>query len=445
LSRNLVGRRALGIALLASSALLLASTAALYLVEYRRRLASVEADARSLFEAQAPGIVEALWDYDAELARILADSMRNYPFIEYVALRDEEGGLIESGKRRPGAARLSYPLRKDRGGGASVAVGELALEIDRPRILAEAGRQALVSAALQALLLAASSAIVLALFDRMVTRHLSAIAARMDRLEPGGRGPPLSLDKREVGDELDVLVASFNAMRENLDSAAASERRAMEELARSLREKETLLQEVYHRTKNNMQMIASFLSLEAAASEDEGLRATLAGMIGRITSMALVHKKLYESRDLSRIDLGDYLRDLVAEIGRACLAERAGIGIELEAEGGTICALDAAIPCGLAVNELAVNAARHAFPGGRPGRIRVGLARKAGGDVELSVADDGIGLPPGFDFRRDGGLGLQTVLSLVEGQLRGRLSLGPGPGTSWTAEIGEAALGLPRP
>ena len=217
--------------------------------------------------------------------------------------------------------------------------------------------------------------------------------------------------------------------------------RAEEAVARSLREKEVLIQEVYHRTKNNMQLISAFLSLEAEASGDERVAAALRDMIGRISSMALVHQKLYMSKDLSRIDLGDYVRDLASTVAGAYLEGRRGVSVSVEAEEGIVAVIDVAVPLGLVLNELMVNSAKYAFAGRESGMIRVRLRRASRSALELIVSDDGVGLPEGFDYRRDGHVGLQTVVSIVELQMRGRLSLGPGPGTAFAALVRDDLFG----
>jgi len=217
--------------------------------------------------------------------------------------------------------------------------------------------------------------------------------------------------------------------------------RAEEAIARSLREKEVLIQEVYHRTKNNMQLISAFLGLEAESSGEERVAAALRDMIGRISSMALVHQKLYMSKDLSRIDLGDYVSDLASSIACAYLEGRRGISVSVDIEPGIVSVIDVAVPCGLVLNELMVNSAKYAFAGRESGTISVSLRRVAASTLELSVSDDGVGLPELFDFRRDGHVGLQTVVSIVEMQMRGELTLGPGPGTSFTAAIRDDLFG----
>ena len=350
-------------------------------------------------------------------------------------MKDARGSLVESGTKKAGSLSRGYALARKVPGRADVALGELFIEIDSRKILSDVGGQVFVSLVFQVLCLFVESFIVLLLFARMVTRHLSKIAVHIEEFEVRPGAPPLTIDKRDVGDELDVLVRSFNAMHRNLEASRVAELHAMDELARSLREKKVLLQEVYHRTKNNMQLIASFLSMQAGSSGDERFSAMIDETIGRISSMALVHQKLYESKDLSRIDLADYLKDLLSDIRRAYLADRPQVEIVLQAEPGIVALFDLAIPCGLALNELVVNAVKYAFPEGRRGTIRVGLSRGAAGAIALTVSDDGVGFPPGFDARRDGGIGLQTVVSLLESQLRGTVAFGSGPGASCVATI----------
>jgi two-component sensor histidine kinase len=277
--------------------------------------------------------------------------------------------------------------------------------------------------------MAAMSLVFLLLFSRAATRHLARIARYLESFDPGSGQAPLALDKKRRGDELDLLADAFNKMAANLRSSWEAELGAMGDLVRSLREKDVLLQEIYHRTRNNMQLISAFLSMEAGPKPEAGLKSLVERMDGRIASIALVHQKLYESKDLSRIDLGEYLAELAGEIGRASLAGRPGIRIELGAEKGIVALIDTAVPCGLAVNELVANSIAHAFPGGREGRVVVGLERSGPGLLRLSVEDDGVGLPEGFELGRDGKIGLRIVSLLAESQLKGRLEFLPGRGT----------------
>ncbi|HNN94864.1 MAG TPA: sensor histidine kinase, partial [Pseudomonadota bacterium] len=155
----------------------------------------------------------------------------------------------------------------------------------------------------------------------------------------------------------------------------------------------------------------------------------------KILAMALVHQKLYESRNLSRIDLGDYLRDLAAALvsGYSLIPGQVKINTQAEA---MVCLIDLAVPCGLVVTELVSNAFKHAFPRGQRGEIQITLSRIAASRVALRVADNGIGPPVEFDPRRTPMLGLRTVFMIVEHQLKGTLSWSvPGAGMVWDIEF----------
>ena len=322
--------------------------------------------------------------------------------------------------------------------GREIPLGNLELQLDTEKLAADVRTEILQSLGVQAFLMALASILVFLLFERMVTRRLVRFAAHVDGFNPGMIRPPLRLDEKPRGDELELLAESFNALERSVMQSRAEEMRAMAELReseeavrRSLREKEVLLQEVYHRTKNNMQVIASLLEMQSLISEDEGTRGVMKEMVGRIKSMALVHRKLYESKDLSRIDLGEYIEDLAAGIRSSFLDDRKGVEIRVDAVRGIVSLLDTAIPCGLALNELVVNSVKHAFPGGRKGSIQIRLRRQDDGAIELRVADDGVGLPPDFDTERDGRLGLRTVVSLIQYQLHGTVEHPGGEGTTW--------------
>ncbi|MBX3246244.1 MAG: PAS domain S-box protein [Myxococcales bacterium] len=204
-----------------------------------------------------------------------------------------------------------------------------------------------------------------------------------------------------------------------------SERKRLEEATvRALREKEMLLKEVHHRVKNNLQVISSLFSLQRGRTDSEEARAMLDESRLRIQSIALVHEQLYRSADLAGVDLGLYLRGLVGAIRASYGAE----GIEVEAHASDVVLdIEAAVPCALIVAELVSNSLKHAFPT-RRGRVTVTALLDAEGAVVLEVADDGIGVPPDFDWERARSLGLRLVRDLTR-QLRGQVTLERGEGT----------------
>ncbi len=192
-------------------------------------------------------------------------------------------------------------------------------------------------------------------------------------------------------------------------------------LQSSLHEKEVLLKELHHRAKNNLQLIASLLDLAAASPSPD----ILAQCRERVQSIGLVHEKLYQSGTFARINVAEYLQALVEQMAQSWA--RPGVLLTAEAHGEFTLPLDAAIPCGLVVNELIINAFKHAFPEERAGAIVV-HARRDGAKVTLEVRDDGVGMAADQN-RKPGHIGLDLLHALTR-QLRGELSFHHEGGTT---------------
>ncbi len=204
-----------------------------------------------------------------------------------------------------------------------------------------------------------------------------------------------------------------------------------EKLKTSINEKEALLRELYHRTKNNMQVINSLLQIYSLKADDEKIRRVFHEMVNRIQSMALVHQKLYQSKNLSNIDLSEYMTDL-SNLLLASYSESMGrISIVFEMEK-IPAQIDLAIPCGLLLNEIVTNSLKHAFPENRTGEIRIGLHKLDDNVIEMSVADNGVGVPPDFDFKNNMSMGMQSVYAICENQLHGEVSFESSGGVKCT-------------
>lgn len=206
-----------------------------------------------------------------------------------------------------------------------------------------------------------------------------------------------------------------------------------EQIKAALAEKEVLLRELYHRTKNNMQVIGSLLSLQATQAKSASVSTVFKEMETRIRAMALVHQKLYQSQNLSSIDLKEYISDLAMLLARSYRLDMGRVSLTLELEPVPVL-IDTAIPCGLILHELISNAFKHAFPNTRRGEIKICL-NKTNDDIMLQVSDNGVGLPAGFDPRQSQTLGLQTILGIGEHQLQGRVNLKNEPGVTCTIEF----------
>ncbi|NEU80611.1 PAS domain S-box protein [Nostoc sp. UIC 10630] len=205
--------------------------------------------------------------------------------------------------------------------------------------------------------------------------------------------------------------------------AALRDRKQWEEqMQASLLEKEVLLKEIYHRVKNNLQVISSLLSLQSAYIKDKHDLVIFQQSQQRIASMALVHEKLYESQDLAKVNFGEYIRDLVASLFTAYEVNEDAIALVLNIDKHVFLGLDTAIPCSLIIHELVSNSLKYAFPAGRNGTIYIEINQNQDRQVTLVVSDDGIGLPPNFNFQKIASLGWQLVDALTN-QLSGNMNI----------------------
>ncbi|NVN89303.1 MAG: PAS domain S-box protein [Desulfuromonadales bacterium] len=206
-------------------------------------------------------------------------------------------------------------------------------------------------------------------------------------------------------------------------------KRSEERVRASLAEKVVLLKEVHHRVKNNLQIISSLLDLQSYSIRDEQSRSYFRDSQDRIRSMALVHERLYLSKNFASIDLGEYVRDLSRHLFDSHAVDSDRIFLKVVA-GDLSLEIDRAIPCGLIINELMINSLKHAFPGQRAGEIVVCCAMREDGWIRVSVSDNGVGMPPGLDFMHTETLGLQLVTMLVK-QLGGQINVEHDNGTSF--------------
>jgi len=258
-------------------------------------------------------------------------------------------------------------------------------------------------------------------------------------------GVPLNIDGSTIGvlvvqtytegvrygeEEKDILqfVSDQVAM-------AVYRKRTEAQIKASLKEKDVLLKEVHHRVKNNMQVISSLLNLQSRHIQDPAVLEMFKESQRRIRSMALIHERLYQSSDLSRIEFSQYLRNLATHLFHSYQVDSSRIQLRIEAEEVHL-NINTAIPCGLIVNELISNALKHAFPKGRSGSLGLDLHKVAGDGYVLRVKDDGVGFPETLDFRKTETLGMQIVSTLVS-QIDGSIDLAREKGTEFTIHFEE--------
>ncbi len=283
--------------------------------------------------------------------------------------------------------------------------------------------------------------------EEVLGKHISLVYLDRDRqlsqkqlidplleLEEGG----LEVQRRRKSGELFDIHLSLSLLHDDKGTPIGrigyslditERKRAEEQIKTSLREKEVLLQEVHHRVKNNLQVIVSLLNLQAARVTDRQAREMFTESRSRVRAIALMHETLYQSKDLSRIDFGEYSHTLAANLFASYGVDPEVISWRINVENGFL-GVDTAIPCGLIVSELISNSLKYAFPAGKHGEICIDFRRDDGNKCILVVKDNGIGLPKEFDLRKLESLGLQLVCTLTD-QLDGSLELDCTEGTEF--------------
>lgn len=275
---------------------------------------------------------------------------------------------------------------------------------------------------------------------RVIARPVESLIGTANRI---ASSQDYSLRARKFADDdMGSLVDEFNDMLRLIQQRDEElERRVAErtaELSRtnallqdSVDEKVVLLKEVHHRVKNNLQIIASLLSLQSNQIDDDETLELFANSEHRVRAMATIHERLYLSEDLAKIDFGDYVEALVEGLVDSY---QTGQNVSLMTAVDEITLdLDQAIPCGLMLNELVSNSLKYAFVDDRRGALEVRMNTTDTG-YRLTVRDDGVGFPDHIDFRQSPSLGLQLINTLTQ-QLRGTIQMQNEEGTQFIVDF----------
>jgi len=213
-----------------------------------------------------------------------------------------------------------------------------------------------------------------------------------------------------------------------------TERKKMTDLIEgSLAEKETLLREIHHRVKNNLQLISGLLDMTRMRSTDEATNSVLTDIMLKIQTMAQIHTRLYESKQFGKISITDQCRDQATALSNIYSHKGHEISCEINPEE-VFLPVDQALPCALVVNEILSNAYKHAFKGRKQGKIEISVVQE-NGQIRITVRDNGIGLPTDFDISRSNSLGLKLIRTLVQHQLKGTLTFKSRNGTEISVEF----------
>jgi two-component sensor histidine kinase len=240
---------------------------------------------------------------------------------------------------------------------------------------------------------------------------------------------------RGAHDDLELRVQERTAALAHtnieLQNEITERKKAEQQLAQSLQEKEALLKEIHHRVKNNMQVVSSLLSIQSGRVEDPQVLEILQDSQNRVRSMALIHEKLYQSENIAKVDLNEYANGLAHYLFSLYRKTDAPIAMDIQGDGVQL-SIDEAVPCGLILNELISNSLKHAFPPGwnlTEPRVKIEMSQADDGEISVRVSDNGRGMrvvPRAGDTAK---LGLQLVRMLVH-QLNGEVEFSNIGGTT---------------
>jgi ammonium transporter len=223
--------------------------------------------------------------------------------------------------------------------------------------------------------------------------------------------------------EVGQIAERYNCVMEALQKEAAK-------TESSLQEKELLLREIHHRVKNNLQVISSLLSLQSRSSKDEHAIEMAKESQNRIKVMALIHEKLYRSKDFANVEFNDYIKNLVHDLFASYKVSTSRISLKMEIENISL-GIDTAIPTGLIINELVTNCLKYAFAKDTDGEVRISLRSIDDGQNELIVSDNGVGIPENLDIKKAESLGLRMITNLTERSLHGKVNINRDNGTKF--------------
>jgi two-component sensor histidine kinase len=227
-------------------------------------------------------------------------------------------------------------------------------------------------------------------------------------------------EKEGLLKEKDALLGQKDALIGEKEGLLQEKDYLLSEQERLLAEKERLLKEIHHRVKNNLQIVMSLLNSQADALQDKAALTAIQDSQHRVQAMALIHQKLYQGEGLARINMQAYTEEVVAYLCESCHLS-GNVRFELAVEPVEL-DVTLAVPLGLIINEAITNAFKYAFPAGRAGRVRLSLYRREAHAYQLTIADDGVGLPEGYDPGQSRSLGM-TLLHGFSAQLGGTLTI----------------------
>jgi two-component sensor histidine kinase len=238
------------------------------------------------------------------------------------------------------------------------------------------------------------------------------------------------LVKGQMNGSLIARSLRYATERGRIEKELKKNRDSLEEL---VAEKETLLREIHHRVKNNLQLISGLLDMTRMNSADESTNSILTDILLKIQTMAQIHTRLYESKQIGKINITDQCRDQITALSDIFSHEGHDIRCTINPDE-IFLPVDQALPCALVINEILSNAFKHAFKGRESGTIEISVVLEDD-RIKIIIRDNGVGLPDNFDICRSGSLGITLIRTIVQHQLKGTLQFASRHGTEIRMEF----------
>ncbi len=401
-------------------------------IDYQKKLERVEEIIIMIEKSYKAPISSSLFNFNTPQLKLLVEGISILPYIAGVKVLEETGTethTVQSvGKISGEDLRIrSYPLKYTYQGDERL-LGTLLVSIDTEKIYSQVKNEIFIILGTTALQTFVLALLILYLVQLLTVKPLKKIAIHVRRMElkDSAKTQPIEIGKLSRvhrGDEIDEIIKSINTMFDRLKNSYISLIDTKEELKNSLEDKKALLRELYHRTKNNMQVIRSILALKSEyASQDSAFHDLVKDVDARIFAMSLVHQKLYQSENLSRINMREYIEELVPHVIETYKIEPRHISIDIKAEDVELL-IDTAIPCGQILSELICNSMKHAFSDNVKYKIYIALWIEESNQIFLRYSDNGKGVSQGFRLEDQQSLGVQTILQLAERQMLGHIDV----------------------
>lgn len=379
-------------------------------------------------ESYLPPVAAGVFHFDDQQLQLLVNGIKLLPYIESVEVNEFRSGervlLASKGKTddKNGETHI-YPLIHEYQG-KQREIGSLHITTSMADLRENITEQVRMTILFNLLLIFGFAVVILLIANHMIFRHLRKIADFVLQIDPKNiKKQKLDLARAESkfksNDELGQIKNAINEMLENLDL--------------QLKEKETLIKELFHRTYNNMQVIQALLSYHSRSYPDISLTQFVEEINNQIRAMALAHRVLYRSGHLSKIDLGEYLRSLVQQITRKLNSGKDIVSISYKLDSIEVL-LDTALPVGIAVNELVTNSLRNASPddceSADQRELVIACARLESGEIEVHISINWINWETESEDSKVSNREFGIAVTLVEQQLNGTITFEKGDGTT---------------